>query len=446
MDSDTPGYLSTEPYFEHDGDQYCTLQRTYKGLPKITGLPVIKRERQRSFIKEKKTIHWSEGKVREKRRFPYLKKKKIEDDSAKRSLKVPIYQNVRAPKICSINRLVNWPFRKWGAYQAAITGTYGSGKSNLLNLLLAFHLAGKLRVLMFNDRRFEARNLADKGYFDKTGFHPFQIDVFIPKGYQFKNSNPLWEERKNVHLVEWTNIYDIINAMRPHHLTVVYTECFDRQSVIKLWMDLMGILAEEINPNKHYMFAHHEFSSLIPETPTKEMAKLVRDAADVALNLRKDRIGLLTTFHMLAEVFYRFSQKYTYLLQKRPVIRRMMTKPEYDARNFKLSQFNIVFGGRWMKHDIGMFPEVEDNYRLIPSNDKISYPSLNVITEDNEIQIEKITLDKIDHEILLLRLEDQSFDKISEVVGMPKSTVRDRLIKLKKNKRFSDSDRLMPIH
>lgn len=418
-------------YFDHEGDQYCSSTRFYPNLPRITAIPVIKKERERAFIKEKKTVHWFEETTREKRTGITRRKKKIEGTPKKRSMKVPVYQVVTAPRICSINKMVNWPFKKWGGYQAAIVGTYGSGKSNLLNLMLAFHLAQNIRILMFNDRRFEARHLADKGYFDKNDkFHPFHLDVFLPEGYEFELANPMWEHRKNVHLVTWQDPQEIKDAMKPHKLTVVYTECFDQESAIKLWMDLMQLLGNEINPNKNYMFAHHEFSSLIPEVPTKEIAKTVREAAEIALNLRKDRIGLLTTFHMLAEVFYRFSQKYTYVIHKRPVMRRRMNKAEHDARNFRLSQFNVMFGGRWMKHDVGLFPEIEDKYRLIPAKLKLGYPDLEEINTENGAGRNKTAVDPVQFRILQLKHQGYTIREISDIVPVSKSSIGRILLKL----------------
>lgn len=428
-----PGYLSEFPYFEHNGDMYCSAQRFYDSLPRITGIPIIKTEKERGFIKEKKNINWYEPKNKIVRKFPYLKKKRVEGNPAKRSLKVPLYSKVSAPRICSFRKLINWPFTKWGGYQAAIVGNYGEGKSNLLNLFLAFHCAQKkVRILMFNDRRFEARSMADKGFFDKNKeFHPFHIDVFVPDGYEFKKANPMWLHRKNVHRLEWKQADDIISAMKPYHLNVVYTECFDQESRIKLWMDLMEILAEELNPNKNYIFAHHEFSRLIPETPTKNMAKLVKEASDVALNLRKDRIGLLTTFHMLSEVYYRFSHKYTYVVQKKPIMRRQMSRYEYDARNFKKSQFNIVFGGRWMKHDIGLFPEVSDEYRLIPKREKISYPDLKTVIEsENTPQLDDSLIDPVNVQILRLRARGFSYQEIGDSINLTPQAVHKRAKKI----------------
>lgn len=387
-----------ESVFDHEGDIYYSYKGSFKHLPDITGLTPVHVERYRPFY----VPRW--------RRWTY----------------------VIAPKSCHYSALINYPFRRMGGPQISIVGTYGSGKSNLMNNFLAYYLARNIRVLMFNDRRFEARNLAPHGYFDKNNvFHPFQIDIFIPYGYKFKKSNPLWEERKNVHKIEYGSITEVIKSMRPHRLTVIYDECFETEGKIDLWIDLMQTLAEETSPSKTYMFTHHELSSLIPEVPTRDIYRLVRKAANVALNLRKDRIGMMTTFHMPSEVFYRVSQKFGYVCYKTPVNRKGMYGPEKDARRLGVNGVNISKAGRWMTHKFGMYPEMEDKYRLIPSRIKLSYPDLNPI-EKEETQTDdlEVQLDPKDFAIMQLRLQGDTYDQIAAKVGLAKGTVIARKQKL----------------
>lgn len=274
---------------------------------------------------------------------------------------------------------------------------------------------------MFNDRRFEARSLAMHGWFDKKEqFHPFVIDCFVPKGYEFELANPLWDHRNNVNRLEWEKAEDILaNTKKVGHLTVVYDECFDEKGKIKLWIDLMNLLGRTIEPKINYMFVHHELSSLIPEIPTRDLTKLVRQASNTALSLRKDRIGLMTTFHMQSEVFYRISQKFGFVIQKRPVNRKEMTEVEKDARRYKLSECGISIAGYWTKHTIGYFPEVDDAYRLIPNYEHITYPKLKEVDKEEE----KEDIDPIDYAICQLRAQDESWETIAGKVGMSKSGV-----------------------
>lgn len=383
-----------EPTFEHEGDPYFSYKGGFNHLPDITGLTPVRIRRYRPFY------------IPRYRKWTY----------------------VIAPKSCHYSALINYPFRRMGGPQVSIVGTYGSGKSNLMNNFLAYYLARNIRVLMFNDRRFEARNLAPHGYFDKNDvFHPFQVDCFIPYGYEFKKSNPLWEERKNVHKIEYRSINEVIKSMKPHRLTVMYDECFETAGKIDLWIDLMQTLAEETSPSKTYMFTHHELSSLIPEVPTRDVYKLVRKAADVALNLRKDRIGMMTTFHMPSEVFYRISQKFGYVCYKTPVNRQGMYGPEKDAKRLGVNGVNISKAGLWMTHKFGMYPEMEDKYRLIPSRIKLSYPELNPI-EEQEKQTDnlEVQLDPKDFAIMQLRLQGDTYDQIAAKVGLAKGTVINR--------------------
>lgn len=386
--------------FEHDGDEYYSINHRYTRGPQITACPQIKWEMARQF--------WGRSPI-----------------SARKHVKIQ-----RTPKFARFWKIVNWPYQKWGGPQVSIVGNYGTGKSILLNLFTAFFIAKKLRVIMFNDRRFEARNLAMHGSFDKKDkFHPFIIDCFIPKGYEFELANPLWDHRNNVNRIEWSNVNDILlNTKKEGHLTVVYDECFDEKGKMKLWIDLMTILGRTIRPEVNYMFTHHELSSLIPEIPTKEIINLVRKASNVALNLRKDRIGLMTTFHMQSEVFYRISQKFGFIIQKRPVNRKNMSDVEKDARRYKLSDCGISIAGYWTKHMIGYYPELEDAYRLIPNLDLLSYPSLKISKHTDEAEPEYI--DPIDFGITHARAQGLTWRETAGRVGLSLSATHDRGRKL----------------
>lgn len=382
--------------FEFEGDEYYDLNHKYTRGPLITACPTIKWEQARQY--------WGRSSV-----------------SSRKHVRVK-----RTPKFARFWKIINWPYYKWGGPQVSIVGNYGTGKSVLMNLFVAFFIAKRLRVLMFNDRRFEARNLAMHGWFDKKKkFHPFVIDCFIPKGYEFELANPLWDHRNNVNRLEWTKVDDILaNTKKTGHLTVVYDECFDEKGKMKLWIDLMTILGRTIEPKINYMFTHHELSSLIPEIPTKDIIKLVRQASNIALNLRKDRIGLMTTFHMQSEVFYRISQKFGFIIQKRPVNRKNMTDVERDARRYKLSECGISIAGYWTKHTIGYFPEVIDAYRLIPNYELLTYPSLKPPKSKEEKETEE--LDPKNYAIMQLRHQKVSFAEIARRIHMPIATVHKR--------------------
>lgn len=373
--------------FEYKNDEYYSINHRYTRGPIITACPLIRWEKARQY--------WARSSI-----------------SGRKHVRIK-----KTPKFARFWKIVNYPYYKWGGPQVSIVGNYGTGKSVLLNLFTAFFIAKKLRVLMFNDRRFEARNLAMHGWFDKKEqFHPFVIDCFIPRGYKFELANPLWNQRNNVNKIEWSKVEDIfLNTKQEGHLTVVYDECFDERGKIKLWIDLMNILGKTIEPKINYMFTHHELSSLIPEIPTKNIHELTRMASNVALNLRKDRIGLLTTFHMPSEVFYRISQKFGFIIQKRPVNRKNMTPAEKDARSYNKSQCGISVAGYWTKNTIGYFPEMNDAYRLMPNDEKLQYPSLKPvkITEEEEEQI-----DPIDFAICQLRAQGKSWRDISKHVGL----------------------------
>ena len=370
-------------------EQYFRKNQLYKHLPWITGCPEITPQPWR----------------------PYIARSLLS--------KQPVIKLKVMPRYAHIRKIVNYPFRKWGAPMISIVGTYGSGKSILMNLLIAFYLARGVRILQFNDRRMECRHLAAHGYYDKKGnFQPFTIDIWIPKGYEFRNANPIWDYYKNVHVRYWENYDQIIDSMQHYKLTVVYEECFDEEGKLKLWIDLMEALGENMNPNVVNMFTHHELSSLIPETPTKEIYKTVRQASNIAMNLRKDRIGLLTTFHISSEVFFRISQKFGFVIIKRPVNRPTMTDVEKDALGYSVEECNISRGGYWMKHEIGYYPELPDLFRCVPQRKKLNYPELNILEDEIVIKDEYEQLDKIDYQILTLRATGKSWRSVAACIGL----------------------------
>lgn len=389
--------------FTFNGDKYSPLHNPPIFFPSITGFPKVHTELMR----------------------PYAKRGFFSGEK--------YYDYVYAPSYCDLRRLINYPFTKMGGPQISIVGAYGSGKSNFMNFLCALYLANSnVHNFMFNDRRFEARNLAGHGFFNhNTGeFQPYFIDFWIPEGYKFMKGNPLWNHRNNVNKFEYTNPQMILDSMQPYRLTVIYTDCFPEEGKMRLWIDFMQRIAESTSPTKHYMFYHHELSSLIPEVPTKNIYALTREAANTALSLRKDRIGMITTFHMPSEVFYRISQKFGYICFKKPVNRNGMSNAELDAKGFGVKKVNVSMGGYWMQHTIGMFPELPDEYRLVPQRTKWNYPQLQPIDNTAQTFISEHLNDPLNVEIMRLRAKGLSYQQVADRIELGKSAVYERARKL----------------
>lgn len=388
---------------------YWGINHIYDDFPKITGFPDLAFELKR----------------------PYTIKSKI----GQRITKIK-----RAPKKYYLGKLINYPYSRWGAPQIKIIGSKGEGKSVLLNLIMALQAAKGIRILTFNDRRMEIRALAAHGWFDENNdFHPFEIDIFIPKGYEFKKGNPLWDTYDNVTKCEFTSSDEIIQSMEPHKITVVHEEVFTVESKLRLWNDLVEQMAEEIDSKKYFSFTHHELSRLIPETPSSEVNKLVKRAADNLSNFRKDRIGLCSTFHMDSEVFYRVVQKMGYKFQKCPVDKNRYSKLEKEALGYTKQDFAIKGGGRgWMKHSIKLFPELPDEFRLVPQRTKLLYPKMEwEETEDNS----KNDTIEISQKLLMMynmRYVDlMTLEEIGDYFSMPPSTVSYQIKKMSKNMKKS---------
>ena len=129
----------------------------------------------------------------------------------------------------------------------------------------------------------------------------------------------------------------------------------------------------------------------------------------------------MTTFHMPSEVFYRVSQKFGFVIQKRPVNRRNMTPVEKDARSYSKSQCGISVAGYWTKNKIGYFPEMRDAYRLIRNDELLAYPSLKPIK--NGGKEEEVEIDPTDFAICQLRAQGETWDSVAAKVGMSKGGV-----------------------
>lgn len=341
---------------DDQGNQYFPLNHQYEGFPVITGCP---------------EITWKEYII-------IIYKNKI--------LKKSILDIIKTPYECCLRYLVNYPIRKWGAFQFALVGTYRFGKSNFMHLMTAFLLARKHRILMFDDNCAEFRTLAAHGYFDKNKkFHSFKIEVFIPEGYTFDesapNHNPIWKYRTNVILKTFIDPEEIIENLRPHVLTVVYTDAFEPASLLRLFITLMKILSRYTSISESYIFEMHEFSDLLPEGASNkttievenvklksEIYNLIDEVVKITKRFARNRIGLLMGYHDSSDVTYKINRKFGVIGQKRSVRKKSMNQLEWHARNFSRPQIAISQGGYYRDHYIGKFPEVKDQYRIAPNH------------------------------------------------------------------------------
>jgi len=380
---------------------FFKINKVYKYFPTITGMPRIKAKEKNLFMG--KSMFYS-----------------------KKSVGIH-----RSPRYCHIRKIVNHSWYKLGAPQICVVGTLGTGKSNLITFITAMLAARGVRILTFNDTCFEARSLAAHGWYDNNAkFHPFQLNVWVPEGYEFRKTrahNPIWEHRDNVNLCEFEEIDQIFDSMSRGVITVVYDDCYTPAGKLRLLIDLFKGQADRMSLKVNNMFVHHELSTLIPEGATKELWKLVQEFSDVLVTSRRNRLGILTSFHIPTEVFYRTVQKFSYVLFKRPTNRSNMTAVELASRKLAINEVNVSRGGYWMKHEIGYFPELPDIYRIVPQREKIDYPDLE---PKNDEVVQKKEIDPINFAICQLRGQGYSWKDVAERVGLAKATVIERGHKL----------------
>jgi hypothetical protein len=231
----------------------------------------------------------------------------------------------------------------------------------------------------------EVRNIAPYGYYKKPSASkstPFDITIWAPHDYKFHD---IWASiaRSNVtYRIEEEGFQDAKEIVEkldatPYGVQAVYYDCFNKASRIRLWIDIMEQVQQLRNSKEQgydpAIFAIHELSECMPMLPEGQTWSLAQEAADLFLDFRKDDILTLAAYQMSSEVYYRFSFKWSFVLQKRPVLKRIMQPYEEPARLFTEADVNIMRDGYWMQHRIGNIHELQDAYRLIPQRKKLLY-------------------------------------------------------------------------
>ena len=143
----------------------------------------------------------------------------------------------KTPDFCRLDKLLNYPANLQEP-QVAVEGTFGTGKSQLLNFYLMIKLAQGYKGIMFIDRHVEVRNIVPYGYYKPrhaAKATPFQVTIWTPQDYEYEP----WKlfTRANVEYKEWSSVQEIIENLAPHTMQAVYYDCYDRTSRIHLWID-----------------------------------------------------------------------------------------------------------------------------------------------------------------------------------------------------------------
>jgi hypothetical protein len=376
----------------------------YDDLPQLSGMPQIIREQ------------YSLSLVRNKIMKQYM------------------YRINKAPNDCTFRSIINHPIKRMGAYQLAATGLKGTGKTNIIALVSAMNAAYGHSIFTFNDSFLEGRHFVPHGWFDQHNrFRPFEVDFLFPEGYQFQRAdNPLWDlYPDNCQQKEWTDVEGLVNEFKPRRISIIYDDCYDTESRLQLLIDIMLRLQEIRHPNKFYTFLHNELSTLIPEVPQKGVAKLVTRVGDIVTRSRKDNICFVTAMHMGAEVHYRTNQKFDFLLIKRPVNRKNMTQAEEAAKSFGPGQVNVCKSGYYMRHSIGMYPELSNNFDL-KLKSKHSYPQqLESIDKDlTQEGTHRIWPDLTDRQVeicTMYYIQTISMTQIAKTLRISRITVKDTI-------------------
>lgn len=381
----------------YDGDWYYPLNQVSLRRPRITGSPKMSYEKYRFFLTRNKFT---------------------------RKVGVGV---IKAPKACSVYHIINYPVRKWGAFQMAFIGKFGEGKSTILSWIEANLLARKYRIFQFDDAEFEAQKLLHHGYFTKDGlFHPFRIIMWIPKGYEFNTNaeNHVEVNRNNFSLREFETVEDITKELKPHVVNVVYKEAFDDASALKLLLDIIKYVKTMTTKDKYFLFVRHELADLFPESASGEMYHLVREMAlEEIRKFRKRRIGMLGSLHASYDVTYTVVQKFTFLGQVRPIKHKFMTQMEKEARKYKKGQFALSDNSGYTKYTIEEFPSGHIDYLYSPNMTPWSYPDLEPILKDKNDKRKDVKGFKKTAEVIVLLQDGYSIRDIANQLNVSPDSV-----------------------
>lgn len=316
--------------FSHDGDKYYKLAWSDPELPKVTGLTSFRQQ--------------------------------------------TIASGYKTPWFCNLMYLLNYPVNL-GELQIGIRGGFGSGKSQLLNRLVAYKLGINYRCLTFFDMFNEPRNLIKFGVYDneEKEFTPFKVNYLFPKGYKpLKLENPLWKLRKNVTKTEYSTVEELVDNIlnRDYTINAVYTDCYTTFDRIKLYVLLMQYLqAADINPElgqRPVLFYHHEISNLFPNLLSKQNYRLLDLAAGKNVHSRKGFVCHIVASQLMSEVYYRYQLKFQYIVNFRQRLGSKWNPAQKNASNYETGECNIEREGYFMRLMLNPIKEITNKYRVVP--------------------------------------------------------------------------------
>jgi len=298
------------------------------------------------------------------------------------------------PKSTKYPSMINHPI-ELEAPDILVTGGKGSGKSQFLTKGVIDFLALGYKGLVFDSMAFESRHFAWYGYYDKNlDFHPFQITVWIPSGIELDYSDgwgKLWEMRNNVHLREWKSITEIVDNLSPHTLNVVWDDCFDYVSKVRLFYEITQILVKKChNPamgHSPVLLICHEWSKYFDSHPEEEY-KIVKLLAKSYVDWRKYFIATFGATQFQRELYWRIGGKETYVVYKAPYYRKDMSPAEEYALGGDQSVSVISHNGFYCKHFFGALREMADTVRIVQKGNWLTYPEFEEWKPfDNKIKI-----------------------------------------------------------
>jgi hypothetical protein len=346
------------------------------------------------------------------------------------------FSGLTPPFFCKLSEMINYP-PNLQEPQIAVQGTFGSGKSQFLNLVFMLKLAQGYKGIMFVDQHLEARNLCIYGYYDEEdAFHPFEITLWLPRGYVFYDIwKKLSDDRTNVKYRYYTSVDEIIIELdnSPFKCQALYYDCFDERGRVNLFNDLMERVGRLRNSREQgynpVVWGAHELSEIMPMQPNQNTWKSVQKASNLFVDFRKQDICSIVAYQLKEEVFWRFSHKWNFICQKRPAFNEGLPAYAQGALTFKAGDVNISREGFWRRHHITPLEEIQDQYRIIPQIEKWSYPEMEAVGDKKEYYREKYRGSLIQRNKLIAFLNDE-YELTPKAIGKKIDLSQDQVRKI----------------
>lgn len=262
--------------------------------------------------------------------------------------------------------------KKVGIDATYISGNPGSGKSNILNLILArCSQLRKENVVFPGDIFCEWRHLARKDIYP-------EFEIIVPKGIKIKNLAVPQTIEKIITEIDYEDleIMDYFPEGTTRKMVVVYDghlreEIFHEK--VNLWSKLLSqVVYRDSNNFTGFGLPFHEAGAYFPELAEGEHWRSIKSFCNKFNDARKSFTRILSASQLPTETNIRLRLKSPWRVWRRGAVERNADK-YIKSRVPRLGRHEYVLGfgigGNYTLYNTtDMFPEFEKDWRMIPKD------------------------------------------------------------------------------